>query len=193
MEAASRVVVGLGNPGDRYTATRHNIGFRLVDALASMLGAGPEESGPGYRIRRARRDGIAYALVRPMTYMNRSGQAVIDCPESAVAGPGGHLIVIDDVALPFGAIRFRTGGSDGGHNGLASVLQELGTSAVPRLRLGVGIEEPPSDLAAFVLAPFTAEEEDALPPWLDRACLGVRTFFTEGAEAAMTRFNRTVV
>jgi len=184
------VVVGLGNPGPRYHATRHNIGFRLLDLLGSRWGAGKETASNVYRSRSARIGGRDAVLVKPTTFMNRSGEALLRLPESALAGPERHLVVLDDVSLPFGAIRFRVRGSAGGHRGLESVLGALGTPEVPRLRLGVGDGEPGRDLRDHVLEPFSPEEEDALEPWLAGAADGVAVFLSEGPEAAMNRFNR---
>ncbi len=184
-----RVVVGLGNPGARYAASRHNIGFRLLDRVARDLGAGPEQEEPEYRVAWGMERDARIALLKPTTMMNRSGDALLRFPESAAAGPGGHLVVLDDAALPFGAIRFRERGSAGGHRGLASVLDRLGTDDVPRLRLGVGGPPEGRDLREYVLEPFTPGEEAAIGPWLDAAAQGVRTFLTEGAETAMNRFN----
>jgi PTH1 family peptidyl-tRNA hydrolase len=184
-----RVVVGLGNPGARYAGTRHNIGFRLLERLAGDLGAGPEADEGAYAVSWADWNGERIALVRPLLYMNRSGDALARFPESAVAGPGEHLIVFDDVSLPFGTLRFREEGSAGGHRGLLSVLDRFGTEAVPRLRLGVGREEDAGELADYVLAPFTDEEEERVEEWLARASRGVQVFLQEGPEAAMTRFN----
>jgi PTH1 family peptidyl-tRNA hydrolase len=130
------------------------------------------------------------ALLKPTTYMNRSGDALARFRAGPPVDPGRHLVVLDDVALPFGAIRFRAGGSAGGHRGLQSVIDRLGTSDVPRLRLGVGGALEGVDLADHVLARFTADEEAALEPWLERAVEGVLTFIVEGPEAAMNRFNR---
>lgn len=183
------VVVGLGNPGPRYEATRHNIGFRLLAALAPLVKAGSEEAGPNYRVARGRIGDMPVVLLRPLTYMNRSGDALSACPESGEAGPERHLVLLDDVALPFRAVRFRARGSDGGHNGLASVLDRLGTADVPRLRLGVGDGEEGRDLADYVLGPFTGDEEKEIPAWLEHAARGVIVYLTEGPQAAMNRFN----
>jgi PTH1 family peptidyl-tRNA hydrolase len=184
-----RVVVGLGNPGAPYAATRHNIGFRLLDRLGRDLGAGAEANEGAYAVSWAESGGTRVALVRPLLYMNRSGEALAGFPESTAAGPKRHLIVFDDVSLPFGTLRFREEGSAGGHRGLLSVLDRFGTEAVPRLRLGVGREEDAGELADYVLAPFTDEEEERVEEWLARASRGVQVFLQEGPEAAMTRFN----
>jgi PTH1 family peptidyl-tRNA hydrolase len=187
------VLVGLGNPGPRYAATRHNAGFRLLDRLARDLEAGPAEGGDGLRARRAELGGAELLLVWPLTYMNRSGEALAGLPEAEETGCERHLVLLDDVALPFGTLRFRAGGSAGGHNGLQSVLDHFGSDRVPRLRLGVGPGDPDRDLAEFVLEPFSEEEERAMDAWLGRASEAVRVFLTEGPEEAMTRYNRAWV
>lgn len=184
-----RVVVGLGNPGSRYARTRHNIGFRLLDVLAREMKAGPERVEVEYRVAWAVDREMRVALLRPTTMMNRSGDALLRFPESVAAGPLGHLVVLDDAALPFGAIRFRARGSAGGHRGLESVLDRLGTEEVPRLRLGVGGAPEGRDLREYVLEPFAPDEEAAIGPWLGAAAEGVRTFLSDGPETAMNRFN----
>jgi PTH1 family peptidyl-tRNA hydrolase len=183
-----RIVVGLGNPGTRYAQTRHNVGFRLLDRLRADLDAGPESGDRAIRVSWAEVDGEPVALVRPLLYMNRSGEALARLPESETAGPEGHLVLLDDVWLPFGALRFRRGGSAGGHRGLASILSRFGSEAVPRLRLGIGGESE-EDLVDHVLAGFTAEERNGLDGWLERASEGVRVCLREGIEAAMNRYN----
>jgi PTH1 family peptidyl-tRNA hydrolase len=183
------VVVGLGNPGPRYERTRHNIGFELVDRLAADLGARPAAADPAYRAAWAELAGDRVALLKPLTYMNRSGDAVRRFPASEEAGPGRHLVVLDDAALPFGAIRFRERGSAGGHRGLASILEALGTEEVPRLRMGIGEGDGEEDLVEHVLDRFSEEEEREIGSWLERAGAGVRVFLTEGAGPAMSRFN----
>lgn len=184
------VVVGLGNPGPDYARTRHNVGFRVLDRLARAVGAGPETAEAGYRVAWGAWGGERLALLRPLTWMNRSGEAVLRFPESAPAGPGRHLVVLDDVSLPFGSLRLRPEGGAGGHRGLASILEALETEAVPRLRLGIGGGDPGRDLRPYVLEPFSEEEEDRIGPWLDRACDCVRALVAEGVDAAMNRFNR---
>jgi len=183
-----RVVAGLGNPGTRYAGTRHNIGFRLLDCLGRDLGAGPERDEGAYAVSWADLLSLRVALFRPLLYMNRSGEALARFPESAATGPGGHLIILDDASLPFGTLRFRREGGAGGHRGLLSVLERLGTETVPRLRLGVG-EEVGGDLVDHVLGPFSEEEEGRVEGWLARASDAVRVFLVEGPEAAMNRFN----
>ena len=189
MDGRTWVVVGLGNPGPRYEQTRHNIGFRLLDRLAVDLAAGPETEEPGYRVAWGRSGQDRVALLKPMTFMNRSGDALRRFAASAEVVPEQHLVVLDDAALSFGAIRFRERGSAGGHRGLESVLEELGTEEVPRLRLGIGDADGEADLVDHVLERFSSEEEQTIGDWLKRAVVGVRVFLTEGAAPAMSRFN----
>ncbi len=189
MSGRTWVVVGLGNPGPRYESTRHNIGFELLDRLASDLGARPGTGGTNYRVAWAELAGDRVALLKPWTYMNRSGDALRQFAGSEAAGPGRHLVVLDDAALPFGTMRFRERGSSGGHRGLASVLDALETGEVPRLRLGIGEGDGEEDLVEHVLSRFSEEEEREIGSWLERAVAGVRVFLTEGAGPAMSRFN----
>lgn len=183
------LLVGLGNPGPQYEKTRHNVGFRMLDQLADAFAAGPEEDGPGYRLSRAQFEETDLVLVRPLTYMNRSGEALDRIPESAIAGPERHLIMIDDISLPFGAIRFRARGSSGGQKGLASVLQHLGTEEVPRLRLGVGDRDRETDLRDYVLEGFSVQEEKLIEPWLNKAVEGVKTMLSHSIQKAMSLYN----
>ena len=178
-----RFVVGLGNPGPRYARTRHNVGFRLVDGLA---GVQPWRNFQGLGEWR-RCEGVF--LGKPMTFMNESGRFVGAFARFHKIPPGRVLLCCDDVALPLGRLRLRPGGSAGGQKGMESVLHGLGTDAVPRLRIGVGPQPPGMDSAAFVLEPFGADEEKALPAVLETAVAAVRVAVAEGLEAAMNRFN----
>ena len=190
VQAPIRVIVGLGNPGARYDGTRHNIGFEAVAALLE-----------GRPARRRRFDGgelveaeIAdrpVVLLRPTGYMNRSGGPVRRLLASESASPQAALVVCDDYALPLGAIRARRRGSDGGHNGLASVLSAVGTEEVPRMRLGVGAPPPGEDPADHVLAPFAPAEAEAVADLIERAARAIATAVGEGLDAAMNRFNRS--
>lgn len=183
-----KVIVGLGNPGPRYADTRHNVGFRVVEQLAARLGAGAAGELCGALFTEA----AGLLLVRPQTYMNRSGFTVRCLADRYGLAPGDFLVVYDDVALPLGALRLRGKGSPGGHRGLESVLESLGSDEVPRLRLGVageGLPAPGEGLADYVLAPFAAAElapVDALIARAAEACLGWQS---DGLEKAAARFN----
>lgn len=191
-----RVILGLGNPGPEYENTRHNVGFRVLEALAKALGAPPARRASESWIQEAKgakgADG-AVLLARPLTYMNRSGdalEAILDGLEPE-PGPADLLVVTDDVALPLGRMRLRTGGSAGGHNGLASIETALADSAYPRLRVGVGGGEPVpgAGLVDFVLGPFTAEEERVLAGVLPAAVDACRLWLSQGPAAAQERYN----
>ena len=179
------VVVGLGNPGPRYAGTRHNIGFRVAEGLLDGRGKWVREEAA--EIARIRIAGQEVLLVRPQSFMNRSGEAVRVLRERGGLTPAETLVVLDDFLLDFGRLRLRRGGSDGGHNGLASVLEVLQTDQVPRLRLGVGPVPPGESDIDFVLAPFAPGEEVA--GLVERGCAAARCWLAEGTEAAMNRFN----
>lgn len=184
---AIEAVFGLGNPEDRYAPTRHNLGARAVATYLQGRRTAlprPQEVGPArvYPFP-------DHLVVFPQTFMNLSGRAVAAVVQAFTLKPEALLIVYDDVALPFGRLRLRPGGGAGGHNGMASVLEALGTRAVPRLRLGIGDDVPADDLVGYVLAPFTPEEEKRLPDFLIRAARAIDYCVRQGLTAAMNRFN----
>lgn len=184
-----KIIIGLGNPGDQYGRTRHNLGFRVVDMLAGQA---------DIRLARARYF-KAYAgkgiigdepvmLVKPLTFMNNSGQAVKSIVDYAKAPLGKLLVVCDDFQIPHGKLRIRRQGSSGGHNGLESIIGLLGGEQFPRLRIGLG--GPASvDPKKFVLGNFTRTEEKLNKEILDRAVQAVQCWLKDGIEKAMTRFN----
>ena len=184
------IVVGLGNPGRRYQGTRHNIGFAVADEVARRRQA-VFDSGRGDTLTaRVGRGPDAVLVVKPLTMMNLSGEAV-----AAVAGfykvdPAAILVAADDVNLPLGRLRLRARGSAGGHNGFKSIIGCLGTEDFPRLRVGVGRGDPRRDLADHVLARFDDDERNEVEQAIARAADAVETFLAEGIEAAMNRHNR---
>lgn len=179
------MVLGLGNPGGRYAATRHNLGFRVVDELARRRGVAVDAFECDALVGEAR----PVLLAKPQTYMNRSGFAARCLVERRGLSPGDLLVVYDEVALPLGRVRVRPGGSPAGHRGIESVIAELRTDEVARVRLGIAPEEPPADLADFVLAPFAAGEEEAAAAMVGRAADACEAWLAAGVEAAMSRFN----
>lgn len=184
-----RLVVGLGNPGPEYRGTRHNVGFLVVDELARRAGADTWREQHGALVARARAAGDGVTLVKPLTFMNLSGQAV-----GAVAGyykvePADVLVVADDVALPLGRLRLRRAGGAGGHNGLKSLIEHLGTQAFPRLRVGVGRGDERRDLADHVLGRFEAGEREVVTAAVLRAADAVDAVLSDGIERAMSAFN----
>jgi PTH1 family peptidyl-tRNA hydrolase len=184
-----RFVVGLGNPGERYRHTRHNLGFRVVDMLAARLGvvAGREEAGAW--VAEARLGSEPALLVKPLSFMNSSGVPVARLLAGHDAMPADLIVVVDDAALDLGTIRVRERGSDGGHNGLRSLVEELETQEFPRVRVGIGRGERPEDLAAWVLTDFPDEDAPLVEEVVARAADAALCLGAEGAEAAMTRFN----
>jgi PTH1 family peptidyl-tRNA hydrolase len=183
-----KVVVGLGNPGARYANTRHNIGWMVLDRLADRAGwAGRGRERDASKIVMGRYQGLDLVLVKPLTYMNESGLAVRKVLARERAPLNELLIVADDFALPFGKLRFREAGSHGGHNGLRSIIDELGTETFSRLRVGIG--EPLSTGRDHVLAIFHPDERDRLDELLDTAADGIETWAREGTSKAANRFN----
>lgn len=178
-------VFGLGNPGERYAATRHNIGFMVVDELSRRLRARFRNSD-GRAVGRSNWRGDELRLVKPLLYMNESGLPVA---EQLGREPDEFLVVCDDFALGFGRLRLRPQGSEGGHNGLASIIYRLGTDRFPRLRIGIGAPPAGQDRAEYVLEPFTPDEARLLPGLIGRAADACLAVATEGLERAMNRYN----
>ena len=184
---AKALIVGLGNPGQDYARTRHNIGFMVVDELARRADVALRCGGL-YRAGEARL-GDAYAiLAEPLTFMNESGIAVCRLLQEHGLPAAQLLVVHDDVDLPFGRLRLRPGGSAAGHRGVLSIIAALGTDRFARLRVGIGRPQRGS-VRDYVLSPFTSEEEQVLPLLVDRACDAVMTFLHEGIEKAMSVYN----
>ena len=183
------LIVGLGNPGRQYDATRHNVGFNVVDRLAERLGLAFEGARADAVMARQRGPEARVMLAKPLTYMNRSGWAVQELQHYYRIEPEALLVVADDVNLPLGKIRARPDGSDGGHNGLSSIIASLGTVGFARLRLGVGRGDERRDLANHVLARFEPDEFEAVEEMIARAADAVETFIADGIETTMNRYN----
>jgi PTH1 family peptidyl-tRNA hydrolase len=184
------LVVGLGNPGAEYAATRHNVGFRVVDELARRSGvASWRRSGSSLVALVDRGRGVV--LAKPETFMNRSGVAVLSLSTSLGVVPSSVLVVADDVDLPLGRLRLRRRGGPGTHNGLRDVVATIGTE-FPRLRVGVRGELPWDDLAAYVLTPFETDERERADGLVARAADAVEVVLLEGLAPAMNRFNRSL-
>lgn len=184
-----KLVAGLGNPGAKYRGTRHNVGFAVADLVASRH-AVTFESSPAEAVVARVRGGSPVLIVKPLSQMNRSGQPVGDLARYFRVDLADVLVVVDDVNLPLGQLRARSRGSEGGHNGLRSIVQALGTQAFARLRLGVGRGDPRRDLADHVLARFDADEQGAVTEAVERAADAVELFLAEGIEPVMNRYNR---
>ncbi len=183
------LVVGLGNPGPRYRGTRHNLGRAAVERLAAEVGVRLRDDGWA-RAGRARLGQATVLLAVPETYMNESGVAVRDLLRRRRRGPADLLVVYDDLDLPFGTLRLRPGNGAGGHNGIRSIIDHLGTGAFPRVRIGIGRPPRGIDPVDYVLARFAPEERATAEDAVARAAEAVVTVVREGLETAMNRFNR---
>jgi PTH1 family peptidyl-tRNA hydrolase len=189
--ASELFIVGLGNPGAEYEATRHNVGFMLVDLLARESGAQVKRKECRALVGRAEIEGRKAELVKPQTFMNLSGESV-SCliRKDGVAQSGNSLIVIsDDIAIPFGTIRIRPRGSSGGHNGLKSIIASIKTDEFIRLRIGIQPDHPIRDTARFVLDEFSKNERVELEKILDRSAEALRVIIRDGVEKAMATYN----
>ena len=185
-----KLIVGLGNPGPQYTKTRHNAGFLAVDRLVDRHAAGS--------VVKARFSGDCVeasiaatkcVLLKPMTFMNLSGQSVLQAMQFYKLPMEDLLVITDDLALPVGSVRLRASGGAGGHNGLSDIERRLGSSAYARCRIGIGPKPPMFDQAAFVLSRFTEEESDGLSSSIEAAADAVEVCVASGIDAAMNSFN----
>ena len=184
-----KLVAGLGNPGATYRGTRHNVGFEVADRLARRHGVAFDSSPADALVARVR--GAAPVLiVKPLSLMNRSGQPIGELARYFRVPIGDVLVVVDDVNLPLGQLRARLRGSEGGHNGLRSIIQALGTQEFARLRVGVGRGDPRRDLADHVLARFDADEQAPMAEAIERAADAAELFLVEGIGPVMSRYNR---
>jgi PTH1 family peptidyl-tRNA hydrolase len=183
-----KLVVGLGNPGNQYAETRHNIGWMILDRLADRAGrSGRGRNRDASSVIELRYKGLELILAKPQTYMNDSGVAVRKLLASNRVPLADMLVLADDFALPFGKLRFRESGSHGGHNGLRSISDELGTEKYSRLRVGIG--EPGRGAVDHVLSKFAADERVRLPILLDAAADAVEEWARVGTSKAANRFN----
>ncbi|MDI6793347.1 MAG: aminoacyl-tRNA hydrolase [bacterium] len=210
-----KLIVGLGNPGSTYAGTRHNAGFMVINSLAKKIAVSLDTQRCQSRLGEGTMAGEKIVLARPGTYMNLSGEAVaclvnryrvsssvIECSTAVSAVNKNEitgqrpvllssdlLVIVDDTNLDLGRIRLRLRGSSGGHRGLASIIEHLGGSDFPRLRVGVGMCPPHLDMAEYVLSEFAPEEVEIIQESIDRAASAVITFITEGIEKAMDMYN----
>ena len=183
------LLAGLGNPGSEYERTRHNAGFRIVDAAAHKWGA---EWKPWQKLGEYAKVSVAGTdvfLLKPHTYMNLSGQAVSSLARFYKITPERVIVCFDDVSLEVGKLRLRGNGSAGGQKGMKNIIELLGTDKIARLRLGIGPKPEKFDLVNFVLGKFSHDEEKLLGPALERAVCALETYFKDGLEKAMNQFN----
>jgi peptidyl-tRNA hydrolase, PTH1 family len=185
-----RLIAGLGNPGPEYAATRHNIGFMVLDQLAAQFGSVWEKSVPQVREDALSAKCGAVLLVKPLSFMNRSGYPLFALAHFYKIEPHQILIVLDDFSLPLGRLRLRARGGPGGHNGLESVIVQFGTEEIPRLRIGIGAA-PREDWADYVLDRFFDEEKPIVRSTIDRAVEALKCTIDNGLVSAMNTFNKS--
>lgn len=181
------LIVGLGNPGRQYEATRHNVGFMVLDRLAAAEGAA-FQSAPKWQSHLAKLPGSGTLLLKPQTFMNLSGRAVQQILSFHKWQPEQMLVVYDDISLPLGTLRFREKGSAGGHNGIKSILQHLGTDVFPRLKLGIGGSQP-GEMTGHVLGKFSSDEQPLLENMLATALQAVQLSRSQGIATAAHCFH----
>jgi PTH1 family peptidyl-tRNA hydrolase len=184
-----KLVVGLGNPGRRYAATRHNIGYAVLAEVGRRYGTGKPKSRFQGEVMEAELGGRRALLLSPTTYMNLSGASVLEARDFYKVQDEDLLVLCDDLNLPLGKLRIRAGGSSGGQKGLEDIIRRLGSEAFPRLRVGIGTPPPGWDAADFVLARFTAEEQPLIDEAVQRAADAVVVWAREGVPACMNRYN----
>ena len=188
--SVSWLIVGLGNPGGQYDNTRHNAGFLVADELARRGGFSIQRARFKALTASAEVSGQGTLVMKPTTYMNLSGEAVGEAARFYKLAPDHVLVISDDVDLPLGKLRLRAGGSAGGHNGLKSIIQHLGTDRFPRLKVGVGGKPHPDyDLADWVLGKLTGEDKKLMDETVKRAADAVECFLKDGPQKAMNQFN----
>jgi PTH1 family peptidyl-tRNA hydrolase len=189
----AKLVVGLGNPGREYAGHRHNVGFMVVDRLAGAVGIALGQSKFEGRFGQGDSGKARLILLEPETFMNASGEAVSAAARFFKVPPGDLLVIHDELDLSFGRLQLKRGGGTGGHNGLESIVSQLGTSDFPRLRFGIGKptgHNAKERVVGHVLHDFSTEEREALPPLLDRAVDVARAWVSLGLAEAMNRYNR---
>ena len=186
----SWLIVGLGNPGKEYERTRHNCGFRAIDILAEKLGCKIDKCKFQGLYGQAVVGGKKLFLLKPQTFMNLSGRSVLQLSAYFSIPPQRIIVMFDDISLEPGRLRVRANGSAGGHNGIKSIIAELGSQEFPRIKIGVGSKpQPQQDLADWVLSGFSTAEEKALEPALENAAEAAMNIITNGIQDTANRFN----
>jgi len=184
------LIVGLGNIGSEYENTRHNIGFMVVDALADGQKFTLDKNA---FLLELRNKGRTYVLIKPTTYMNLSGKAVSFHLKDQKIPLENLLVITDDLALPFGTVRIRKSGSDGGHNGLKSINESLGTNSYPRMRIGIDNKFPQGRQVDYVLSPFSSSEQQDLPQIISHCANACRDFGFFGIDKVMSEYNKNIL
>lgn len=185
-----KIIVGLGNPGRKYERTRHNAGFMAIDGLARDLRSEVSQEKHHALVGRARIGSEETVLAKPQTYMNESGKAAAAIVRAVYAASADLIVIHDELDLPLGSLRVKSGGGHGGHNGLRSIIEHLGSSDFVRVRIGIGRPKTDRDAVDYVLSPFLAEEKQTLSDVMARVVEAVKTIVLEGPTRAMNMFNQ---
>lgn len=185
-----KIIIGLGNPGRRYERTRHNAGFMAIDGLARDLRSEIAQERHNALLGKARIGSEEAILAKPQTYMNESGRAAGAIVRALYADPADLIVIHDELDLPLGSVRVKTGGGHGGHNGLRSIIEHLGSSDFIRVRIGIGRPATGLDTVDYVLSPFPAEEKKSLSDAITRVVEAVKAIALEGPTRAMNMFNQ---
>jgi PTH1 family peptidyl-tRNA hydrolase len=189
MDAEFYLIVGLGNPGPKYAANRHNVGFMCLERLAAAHSLTFDKRQKRAHVALGAIRGLRVVLAQPQTFMNDSGQAVVPLAQFYQVPPARLLVVYDDLDLPPGTLRVRPEGGSGGHKGMHSIIEQLGSSDFARLRIGIGRPPGQMDAAAYVLQDFSADEMPLIEKALERAVAAIETWLVEGVVMAMSRHN----
>lgn len=184
-----KLIVGLGNPTKKYENTRHNVGFDVIDYIAKEYNIGVDEAKHKGLYGKGKIEGQSVILLKPMTYMNLSGESVVAVANYFKILPEDIIVVYDDINLDVGKLRIREKGSAGGHNGIKNIIAHLGTQEFPRVRVGVGMKPPKMDLADYVLSHFSKQEKETLDAAYDNACKAVALMVMDDISKAMNDFN----
>lgn len=190
--SSGKLIAGLGNPGEKYRFTRHNAGFLVLDYIAGSLKTEFDIKTSSYDALFSKTGDDEFILLKPMTYMNRSGRAIAEFFNDFEGEISDLLIIVDDFNIPLGTIRVRRKGSDGGHNGIADLISQFGTDEFPRMRIGIGLEDPPSndEYIDFVLDDFTEKEMKIFTKMMPYYKECVMSFITSGILSTMNNFNK---
>ena len=183
------IIVGLGNPGPKYSGTRHNIGFQCIDRMAKRWGIEVSERRAKAVLGKGSYRGQNVVLAKPRTFMNHSGEGLRYLLARFSAVPADLLVIYDEMALPMGKLRLRSTGSDAGHNGIRSIIDCLNTAEFPRLRIGIGRPDPESNYVSHVLDRFSQEDQTIIDEVVDRVILATECIIEESLERAMNKFN----
>ena len=188
-EPVMKIIVGLGNPTAKYEKTRHNVGFEVIDALAEQYNISVDTAKHKGLYGKGKIEGQSVILLKPMTYMNLSGESVSAVANYFKVEAEDIIVIYDDINLDVGRLRIREKGSAGGHNGIKNIIAHLGTEGFPRIRVGVGMKPPKMDLADYVLSRFSKEEQEEMEAGYDKACAAVKLLVVDEIAKAMNDYN----